>query len=75
MTSAKASSDKSIVFGRARWMENSQKRQMSQSLMGWHIEPRRERLEDGTRIHGKVDLGGRLRWRLPTGKYIIDRKH
>lgn len=73
MATATTSSDTSIVFGRVRWIENGQERQMDQSMMGWSIQPRLRRLEDGTMIHGKVDPGGRFRWSLPPGTYVMDR--
>lgn len=70
---ASQDSGKSIVFGRVRWIENGTERPIDQGMFGWSISPRLRRLEDNKYIQGSFDPGGRFRWSLPPGTYVIDR--
>lgn len=70
---ARQEAGQSVVFGHVRWVENGIERPIDQGVFGWSISPRLRRLEDNTYIQGSFDPGGRFRWSLPPGTYVIDR--
>jgi hypothetical protein len=73
MAAAREDAATSVVFGRVLWIENGTERTLDQSIFGWSLSPRLLRLEDRRYMNGTFDPGGRFRWSLPPGTYVIDR--
>ena len=73
---AAGSADRSIVYGRVRWIENGQEPNLeSENFLGERIQrvtPRLKRAEDNSTVIVELDNAGHFVWSLQAGTYIID---
>lgn len=67
--------DSSIVFGKIEWIENGEKKEFEEGLMGTWVKPNLMNMEDKTRIECDISEGGEFVWSLPPGKYLIHKIH
>jgi len=65
--------DRSIVFGRIRWIENGEEKEIGDSYFKMGLRPDLIRMEDKQRIQASVDNGGHFVWSLEPGTYLMHR--
>lgn len=74
---ASASADRSIVYGRLKWVENGQEPDLEgDDMFGQRVQrvvPRLKRAEDNTTVTVELDNAGHFVWSLQEGTYIIDK--
>lgn len=67
------SGSKSVVIGRIQWLEHGKEKKIGKGLFDFSVSPLLLRMEDRSRILGKVDEDGRFVWTLAPGIYVINR--
>ena len=63
--------DRSIVFGRARWIENGEEKEIGNNYFKMGLRPDLVRMEGKQRIQASVDKGGHFVWSLEPGTYLM----
>ncbi|MHC4954874.1 MAG: hypothetical protein ACYTGZ_13390 [Planctomycetota bacterium] len=63
--------DRSIVFGRIRLIQNGEEKEIGDSYFELQLTPHLLRMQDKERIHAEVDEGGHFVWSLTPGTYLI----
>jgi|GEM_PF-1594852 len=66
--------DRSIVFGRIRWIENGEEVKIGQGdFVKMSLRPDLVCMEDKQRIQGSIDAEGHFAWSLKPGTYLMHR--
>ncbi|MHC4450654.1 MAG: hypothetical protein ACYS0E_11055 [Planctomycetota bacterium] len=66
-----AREDRSIVFGRVRWIQDGEAKEIGDSYFEMQLTPHLLRMEDKKRIEAEVDSGGHFVWSLEPGTYLM----
>lgn len=74
---ASSSADRSIVYGRVKWVENGKETGLDhKDMFGQRVQrvvPRLKRAEDNSTVTVELDNAGHFVWSLQKGTYIIDK--
>lgn len=70
---AQSSKEKSVVFGRIRWIENGAEKKIGNSIFDFYVRPGLLHLEDKSRHFGVLGEDGNFAWSLKPGKYVMFR--
>ena len=63
--------DSSVVFGQIEWLESGKEKKIGTGFLTMSLAPHLMKLEDKSRIIGKVNEGGHFVWSLQPGTYLI----
>ena len=68
---ARAEENDSIVFGRIKWIEAGEEKNIGKGVFAMSLAPHLMKMDDKARVIGEVNEGGNFVWTLKKGAYMI----